>query len=155
MIHVIAGPADAPPANSEQPWMLPASESCPGATFKFAQDGDSAAITTDRLKDRILSSSAETSPTARLAETGSSGRQCHPRTYEPDVVNGLPHLSLGRPLFRPNPTEGYYGLGQHQSGMFNYRGGTGPARAEQYRRRHSAAPLQQRLRPDVEHGVSN
>ena len=26
--------------------------------------------------------------------------------------------------FRPDATEGFYGLGQHQSGMFNYRGST-------------------------------
>src|SRR5438046_34696 len=50
VIHVVAGPADAPASNPDQPWMLPASESCPGATFKFAQDGNNAGITTDRLK---------------------------------------------------------------------------------------------------------
>jgi alpha-D-xyloside xylohydrolase len=46
-----------------------------------------------------------------------------PRTYEPDIVNGL-HTWHVADRFSPDPTEGYYGLGQHQSGMFNYRGAT-------------------------------
>src|SRR5580704_15411832 len=50
VIHVVAGPADAFSDHTDQPWMLPASESCAGATFKFAQDGNIASITTDRLR---------------------------------------------------------------------------------------------------------
>ncbi len=46
-----------------------------------------------------------------------------PRTYEPDVVNGM-HTYHVADRFSPDVTEGFYGLGQHQNGMFNYRGGT-------------------------------
>ena len=103
--------------------MLPASESCPGALFRFAQDGDSASITTSRLKAAFsLARGNLTFPTADGA-TLLREENSVPRTYEPDVVNhdNTWHVA---DRFSPDPTEGFYGLGQHQSGMFNYRGAT-------------------------------
>ncbi len=46
-----------------------------------------------------------------------------PRTYEPGQVNGESTYHV-TDRFSPDSTEGFYGLGQHQSGMFNYRGST-------------------------------
>ena len=46
-----------------------------------------------------------------------------PRTYEPVQLNGESTFHVAD-RFRPDATEGFYGLGQHQSGMFNYRGST-------------------------------
>ena len=42
-----------------------------------------------------------------------------PRTYLPSQAAGLYHIE---DRFSPDATEALYGLGQHQSGMFNYRG---------------------------------
>jgi alpha-D-xyloside xylohydrolase len=42
-----------------------------------------------------------------------------PRTYRPSEATGLLHIE---DRFGPDATEALYGLGQHQSGMFNYRG---------------------------------
>src|SRR5208282_3355171 len=44
-----------------------------------------------------------------------------PRTYRPSEAQGLFHIE---DRFGPDATEALYGLGQHQSGMFNYRGST-------------------------------
>ena len=46
-----------------------------------------------------------------------------PRTYESAQVNGESVYHVAD-RFSPDATEGFYGLGQHQSGMFNYRGST-------------------------------
>jgi alpha-D-xyloside xylohydrolase len=123
VIHVVAGPADAASDNADQPWMLPASESCPGATFKFAQDGNTASITTDRLKVALSLKRGNLSYGSASGDRLLEENDAVPRTYEPDVVNGL-HTYHVADRFSPDATEGYYGLGQHQSGMFNYRGST-------------------------------
>ena len=46
-----------------------------------------------------------------------------PRTYTPETLNGefTYHVT---DRFSPDATEAFYGLGQHQSGLFNYRGAT-------------------------------
>jgi alpha-D-xyloside xylohydrolase len=123
VIHVVAGPADASSDHTDQPWMLPASESCAGATFKFAQDGDIASITTDRLRVTLSLRRGNLSYSIASGDRLLEEYDGVPRTYEPDLVNGL-HTYHVADRFSPDPTEGYYGLGQHQSGMFNYRGGT-------------------------------
>ena len=46
-----------------------------------------------------------------------------PRTYEPVELNGV-HTYRVTDRFSPSIMEALYGLGQHQSGMFNYRGST-------------------------------
>ena len=46
-----------------------------------------------------------------------------PRTYEPVDLNG-DHTYRVTDRFSPSITEAVYGLGQHQNGMFNYRGAT-------------------------------
>ena len=46
-----------------------------------------------------------------------------PRTYEPVELNGEKTFHV-EDRFGPEFGEGLYGLGQHQNGMFNYRGGT-------------------------------
>ncbi len=45
------------------------------------------------------------------------------RTYRPTEVNGDKTFQV-TDRFSPDATEGFYGLGQHQSGLFNYRGAT-------------------------------
>jgi alpha-D-xyloside xylohydrolase len=50
-------------------------------------------------------------------------RDSVPRTYDPVTLNGDTTFHV-IDRFWPDATEAFYGLGQHQSGMFNYRGST-------------------------------
>lgn len=121
-IHVLARP-NAMVQTGEQPWMLDASKSCAGAPFQFTQDAKSATIKTDKIEvsfglERGNLSFRTANGDALLREGNSM-----PRTYEPTQVNGQnTHRITDR--FSPAPTEAFYGLGQHQNGMFNYRGAT-------------------------------
>jgi alpha-D-xyloside xylohydrolase len=123
VIHIVTAPGDQPSNPGNPPWMLPPSESCPGAAFKYAQDGENASVTTGRLK--VVFSMQRGNLTFHTAGGDTLLREdsAVPRTYEPDVVNGA-HTYHIADRFSPDQTEGYYGLGQHQSGVFNYRGGT-------------------------------
>jgi alpha-D-xyloside xylohydrolase len=123
VIHVVASPVGATAASPEQPWMLAASVSCSGTKFQFVKNGDVATLSTSVLKvafslQRGNLTYGMIDGTDLLREDASV-----PRTYEPDVLNGQQTYHVSD-RFSPDSTEAYYGLGQHQSGMFNYRGGT-------------------------------
>lgn len=122
VIHVVTKPSGATEPE-QKPWMLDASQACPGAMFQFSQNTDSAVLKTSTLQLELnlergnLSFSAASG--ARLLQEGASV----PRTYEPVQLNGENTYRV-TDRFSPNPTEAMYGLGQHQNGMFNYRGAT-------------------------------
>jgi alpha-D-xyloside xylohydrolase len=129
LIHVTARPAGAAAAAEVQPWMLQPAEVCPGGTFQFAESKgsgsetsetrSSASLTTAQLK--ISLSEVDGNLTVRTVDGKEllHERQNLPRTYRPSETPGLFHIE---DRFGPDATEGLYGLGQHQSGMFNYRG---------------------------------
>jgi alpha-D-xyloside xylohydrolase len=125
VVHVVAAPGagDVKGASPNQPWMLDAASVCPGAKFEFAKVENGATLTTAKLKVRLstrgggLNFSAADG-TELLREAGSV-----PRTYEPVELNGEKTMKV-TDRFSPDRTEGFYGLGQHQNGMFNYRGAT-------------------------------
>jgi alpha-D-xyloside xylohydrolase len=122
VIHVLAKP-DAAAQSGQQPWMLDASQSCAGAPFQFAQDAKSATLKTEKLEiafglERGNLSFRAANGDALLREGNSL-----PRTYEPVQLNGESTYRV-TDRFSPSPIEALYGLGQHQSGMFNYRGST-------------------------------
>ena len=103
--------------------MLDASQSCAGAPFQFTQNAKSATLKTDKLEvafglERGNLSFRAVNGDALLREGNSL-----PRTYEPVQMNGESTYRV-TDRFSPTPTEALYGLGQHQSGMFNYRGAT-------------------------------
>src|SRR5579863_120816 len=121
-IHVLGRP-NATAHTGEKPWMLDAKESCAGAPFQFTQDAKSATIKTATIEvsfglERGNLSFRTLKGDALLREGNSI-----PRTYEPTEVNGENTYRV-TDRFSPMPTEAFYGLGQHQSGMFNYRGAT-------------------------------
>ena len=121
VIHVVASPAlPVPPL---QPWLLPVGESCPGAKFAFHKDKDSASLTTVTIKASFLLQRGtvvfSTAAGQPLLQESASGA----RTYEPVVLNGESTYHV-EDRFDADATEGLYGLGQHQAGMFNYRGST-------------------------------
>jgi alpha-D-xyloside xylohydrolase len=122
VIHVVATPEPSAAA-SPRPWMLPAQQSCPGVPVEFSRDQNNAVVTTTQL--RIVFNvqhgnlSFQTTAGDFLLKEGNSV----PRTYEPVELNGESTYRV-TDRFSPTINEALYGLGQHQNGMFNYRGAT-------------------------------
>jgi alpha-D-xyloside xylohydrolase len=122
VIHVVATPGR-PAKPSPQPWMLDPKQSCPGAKFQFAKSDSAATLETAQLKVELSLTHGNITyqrlaGDSLLREGGSI-----PRTYEHAEVNGDQTYRI-TDRFSPDGTEGFYGLGQHQNGMFNYRGAT-------------------------------
>ena len=120
VVHVITRPGGGTQSHP-QPWLLPAAQSCKGAPFQFEQNAERATIKTAAITVGFLFksaslefSSADGKPLLREGDTV-------PRTYTPVTVNGEQTYHVVE-RFRPDFSEALYGLGQHQSGMFNYRG---------------------------------
>lgn len=78
-----------------------------GPHFKIAIDKQSGSVTFLDLQDRVL-----------LRETA-GGRKISPATQQ-----GITGTTCAQSFELP-PDEGIYGLGQHQQGIWNYRGATG------------------------------
>ena len=120
VIHVVATPDHSAPA-SPRPWMLDAQQSCPGAPFTYSQDAKSARIRTSQLDVSISIERGNLSFSSVSGESLLNEGNSLPRSYEPVELNGE-HTYQITDRFSPTINEGIYGLGQHQSGMFNYRG---------------------------------
>src|SRR5208282_2871946 len=123
VIHFVATLEPPDTVKQNQPWMLGAKEACPGAKFQLSQTSDAAILTTDTLKIEFSLKWGN----VQYSTVGGDGllreRDAIPRTYEPAELNGETTFHI-EDRFAPDATEGFYGLGQHQSGMFNYRGAT-------------------------------
>jgi alpha-D-xyloside xylohydrolase len=122
VVHIVTRPHGGTAAPS-QPWLLPAAQSCPGAKFTLTQDAKLATLKTATIAvsltlDHGNLSFATLDGKNFLREGGSV-----PRTYTPVTLNGQPTYHVVD-RFSPDQTEAIYGLGQHQSGLFNYRGAT-------------------------------
>ncbi|MDR3793245.1 MAG: glycoside hydrolase family 31 protein [Terracidiphilus sp.] len=121
VVHVVARPAGAVKLEQARPWMLETGIICPGTQAQFQQAGDLSALHTAGL--RVELSAKEGS----LRFKGSDGqillreRGNLPRTYEASEVAKRYRIEA---RFAPDATEAIYGLGQHQGGLFNYRGTT-------------------------------
>ena len=122
LIHVLGKP-NAEVQTGPQPWMLDASQSCPGATFQFAQDAKTATLKTEKLEVALGLERGNLSFRAPNGGTLLRERDSLPRSYDPVLVNGESTYQT-EDRFSPPPVEAFYGLGQHQSGVFNYRGST-------------------------------
>lgn len=122
VIHVVATPDPSAPA-SPRPWILGEAQSCPGAPFSLAQDAKAARIRTAQLEVSIQLDRGNLSFRTANGESLLNEGNSIPRTYEPVELNG-DHTYRVTERFSPPITEAIYGLGQHQSGIFNYRGST-------------------------------
>ncbi len=130
VFHIVAAPGDTEVqgASPAQPWMLSNSTVCPGAKVDFVKGADSVTLSTKKLRvkfeekgdkengDNLVYSTID--GTELLRESPAV-----PRTYEPVDLDGAKAFTV-EDRFMPAMTEGLYGLGQHQNGMFNYRGAT-------------------------------
>ena len=110
-------PASQPPET--QPWMLAKSDACPGAPFQFSQANGVSTLTTSRLAVSLSDRDGNLTFKNVDGETLMRERGNLPRTWLPSQAAGLYHIE---DRFSPDAAEALYGLGQHQSGMFNYRG---------------------------------
>lgn len=119
LIHVTARPLNAPAAQESQPWMLSHAGACPGATFQFNDANGTATLTASRLAVSLPERDGNLVFKTLQGETLVRERPNLPRTYLRSDASGLFHIE---DRFSPDATEALYGLGQHQSGMFNYRG---------------------------------
>ena len=122
VIHVVATPEPSTSA-SPRPWMLDAQQSCPGAPFTFAQDAKAASLKTAQLEVVVNIERGNLTFKTNGGESLLNEGNSIPRTYEAVELNG-DHTYRVTDRFSPSITEALYGLGQHQSGMFNYRGAT-------------------------------
>ncbi len=123
VIHVVASPKPLDSVKPDQPWMLDPKQTCPGARFEFAKGSDTATLTTSTLKVRFSLTRGNLNFSNIGGEELLRESDSVPRTYDSDQVNGERTYHV-TDRFSPDSTEGFYGLGQHQSGMFNYRGST-------------------------------
>jgi alpha-D-xyloside xylohydrolase len=123
IIHVMATPKPPESIRHDQPWILDPTQSCPGAPFQFSQADDAAVLTTASLKVELSLKRGNLKYSSVGGQVLLRESDAIPRTYEPAQVNGESVYHVAD-RFSPDATEGFYGLGQHQSGMFNYRGGT-------------------------------
>jgi alpha-D-xyloside xylohydrolase len=123
LIHVVAKPHATAVAETPQPWMLESSKACPGVPVTVSQDDKAATIKTAKLAVSFGLDRGNFSFRALSGETLLNEGSAVPRTYEPVELNGDRTYRV-TDRFSPSPTEAFYGLGQHQSGMFNYRGAT-------------------------------
>ena len=118
------------------------------------ETADAAILTTDTLKVELSLKWGNVQFSTAGGENLLRERNSIPRTYEPVELNGEKTFHV-EDRFAPDFSEGFYGLGQHQSGMFNYRGATVELGAEQHRCRDSFAVVEQRLCVDVEHRLAD
>ncbi len=135
LIHVVASPdGSAADATPKQPWLI---QPCTPAKFTLTMPKELPAAP---VQDRLWSPLTATLDTGAIKvsisldwgnlefrdEEGHSilqEFQDAPRRYTKTEVNGE-QLYAVKDQFYPKVQEGIYGLGQHQNGMFNYRGGT-------------------------------
>ena len=122
VIHFVSTP-EPPTTRQIKPWMLDSKESCPGAKFKVSETTDAAILTTDTLKIELSLKWGNVQFSTAGGGNLLRERNSIARTYEPAELNGEKTFHF-EDRFAPDFSEGFYGLGQHQSGMFNYRGAT-------------------------------
>ena len=123
VIHVVAGPGDPSASSPHQPWMLEATKACPGAAFHLVKGAESASLATAALKVEFSLKRGNLTFSDLQGHSLLREGNREPRTYEKAEVNGETAYHV-TDRFSPDRMEGLYGLGQHQSGVFNYRGST-------------------------------
>lgn len=132
-IHVVASPdGKAADATPKQPWLI---QTCTPSHFTFSMPQERAA---ESEHDKLWNPAMATldTGTVKVRITVAWGtlefqdEQGHPllqefqdaaRRYVKTTVNGEELYSV-KDQFYPAVQEGLYGLGQHQNGVFNYRG---------------------------------
>jgi alpha-D-xyloside xylohydrolase len=125
VIHVVARPAGAAASTAPRPWMLSQAEACPGAAFQFQHSAGAFTMSTASLVVSLNAAEASLTFKTPRGETFLRENNNLPRTYGPSSASTQSaKLYQVKDRFSADAAEAIYGLGQHQSGMFNYRGST-------------------------------
>jgi len=118
VVHVVAKPLGNESAPSPEPWII---HPCQPAESTFDQEQGQASIRNERLTVSMALA------TGALRVQDAAGKillqesDNFPRRYSPVSIAGEQMYRV-TDRFSPELLEGLYGLGQHQSGVFNYRG---------------------------------
>ncbi len=133
VVHVVASPdGKATAATPKQPWLV---EQCTPAKFTLTLPKAEAAATGEKRRWNPMVAVLDTGAVkvsislddCNLVYQDEQGKdllreaQDSPRVYKPVEANGEKLLQVSD-MFYPSVQEGLYGLGQHQNGVFNYRG---------------------------------
>ncbi len=136
VIHVVASPnGKAADATPKQPWMLSQAAACTPTKFTLTLPKSMpSAPVSERLWNPVVATLDTGTVRVRISLdfgnlefTDEQGNRLleefedAPRRYESVTKNGEALLSV-MDQFYPAVREAFYGLGQHQNGMFNYRG---------------------------------
>jgi alpha-D-xyloside xylohydrolase len=118
VIHVVAGAGHVSSASPDEPWLM---EPCKPGAFDFGSDEKAATLSTPEL--RVIFHLED----GRLSFLDSNGKilqmesDREPRRYDAVEANGEKLYRVTERFF-VDGHQGLYGLGQHQNGVFNYRG---------------------------------
>jgi alpha-D-xyloside xylohydrolase len=118
VVHIVARPSASKSTSGPEPWIV---NPCNPAESTFDQSDGQAHIRNGQLTISM------TLATGALQVQDAAGKvlleESHnnPRRYTPVSVSGQ-QLYKVSDRFSPDLLEGLYGLGQHQNGVFNYRG---------------------------------
>ena len=135
VVHVVASPdGSAQDATPKQPWLTGA---CTPGKFTLTMPKETPTATADNHPGRMNDAVVDTGEIkilisldwGNLEFQDEQGHrilqefQDEPRRYQPVTMNGE-QLYAVKERFHPQVREALYGLGQHQNGVFNYRGAT-------------------------------
>jgi alpha-D-xyloside xylohydrolase len=123
VLHFVATPEPPNSVKPNQPWLLDAKDSCPGAKFEVSHSADAVILTTGTLRVEFSFKWGNVQYSSARSISLLRERNSIPRTYDPVDLNGEKTFHV-EDRFSPDFDEGLYGLGQHQNGMVNYRGAT-------------------------------
>ena len=118
LIHIVAGPGDARASSPAEPWFV---EPCKPAHFDFTRDAKQATVATAALRVRLSLEDGRLTFQDAAGNTLQTESDREPRRYEPTQANGENLYRVSERFFI-DAHQGLYGLGQHQNGVFNYRG---------------------------------
>lgn len=118
LIHIVAGPGDAHASSPAEPWIV---APCKPAPFAFTRDDKQVTVSTAALRVRLSLEDGRLTFQDAAGNTLATESDREPRRYEPTQANGE-NLHRVTQRFFIDAHQGLYGLGQHQNGVFNYRG---------------------------------
>ena len=119
VVHVVAKPAGATAEQAQaQPWIV---APCKPFASSYSSTAETAHASTAQLTVNADLKSGALSMTDSAGKLLLKENALTPRRYAP-VTIGTRQFYQVSDRFRPDMLEGLYGLGQHQSGAFNYRG---------------------------------
>jgi alpha-D-xyloside xylohydrolase len=116
VIHVVASPLESNLIAPQPPWI---EKQCGSSEFSMKQDEHEAVITTTKLAIHISLLNGRLLIADKAGKTLLQESNQNPRHYERRSGDDIYSVTDN---FRPAEDEAIYGLGQHQSGVFNYRG---------------------------------